>query len=190
MKNKNNTPVIVKILIIGLLYLITALCFSSCKSFEKVTETNKEKIFENSDRVLNRIDSVIKNGAIKDAFQIKLPIANTGDIHKDQFLNKELLELVKKLSTQKTSGGNSYELGFDEKLNELYFKAYMQATENIKSVESKKDSVVSTRLIENDMNSDKKVYVWPTWLWLILIGGALYILYDLSKILIPILKKF
>jgi hypothetical protein len=189
MENENKTPVIVKIMLFSLLYCIAVLFFTSCKSFEKITDTKQEKLFVDSDRILMRMDSIVKNGAIKDAFNIPLPVANTGDFKKDEVLNKELLELVKRLSTQKSSGGNSYELGFDEKLNEIYFKAFIQATENIKSIESKKDSLSSISEIKNNSTSDKKVYVMPTWLWLTLIGGGLYIAVSLFKIIIPILKN-
>lgn len=167
--------------------LLIVLSLNGCKSYKEVTDTKKERLFIDTDKTLQRIDSIFENGAINDKFTIPIPQANTGDPVKDQELNIELLALVKRLSTQKSSGSNSYRVGVNDN-NELFLKAFIAGTKSVKSVEKKHDSISTISEKEQQQTSVEKVYVYPWWLYAILIGGGLWISFDLISIVTPSIK--
>lgn len=160
-------------------WLLFCLLLTSCKAFERTTDVQKSSMFKETDQVIKRMDSIIKNGAIRDDFRIPLPKANTGDANKDAHLNRELLDLVKRLSTRKSSGNNSYKVGYSDSDNSLYIRAYMAATQDITSRQEKQDSVTTTATDSKATTSDTQVIVWPWWLYLFVGIGIFYIVFNL-----------
>ena len=169
----------IKLVLFGICSILLVNTLISCNSYKKLTDIQKERLFVDTDKTLERMDSIFKNGAINDTFTIPIPQANTGDDAKDAALNKELLELVKRLSTQKSSGANSYRVGINDN-NELYLKAFIAGTQSVKSIEKKHDSITSVSEVDTNVNSDTKVYVWPWWIWTAIIIAGIYIAIRIS----------
>lgn len=181
MKNPEHAPKILKAVFVSLLAFLFIISCCSCKSFERLTEKEKVSIFKDVDKSLERMDSIFQNGAINDKFTIPIPQANTGDSEKDAALNSELLDLVKRLSTQKSSGANSYRVGVNDN-NELFVKAFIAGTQSVKSTEVKKDSITSVSEKESELIDKTKVYVYPWWIYAIVIGVTIYVVIRLTML--------
>ena len=106
----------------------TLVSLTGCGSKKIINQT---EIKENSS--LFKSDSIKileRNKAIIDSLKLKIAQSATGDKKFDEAVNKAVGEILSKLNTSKSSGDNSYQLVYDEVLNELRAVMKIGPTEN------------------------------------------------------------
>lgn len=122
------------------LLLLLLLVLSSCSATKKYKSEDTLLISTTSNKDSTKSTSI--NQAIEDKLITPVVQSQTGNIAFDSLVNKKVDEILQKLSTEKTSGDNSYSLLYDslKKQLELYIKVAQTKSENTQ-VNSQKDNI-------------------------------------------------
>lgn len=160
----NSLKAIIYFCIMALIVILIAALPLGCQSAKKVTEIEStSKSIEKSEKVSDSTSNKQVNGAIKD--QITTPVGTTGDAKCDDKID----EILKKLNTSKSSGGNSYKLRYDEETRQLLIDFIIAQTES-EQVNTNTSSVSESTFEEKtDTYISKKIRSIPWWFWVGLI---------------------
>lgn len=147
-------------------YLIILFTLTSCLGSKKVSEKTSDKsVVEKTKQ-----DSVAKetiNKGIDDKATFKVAESNTGDVDFDKRVNDAVTNVLRSINFQKSSGDNSYQLYYNEKLRQLEAQVQVGQTSN-KEVSTNKES--DKEKTESTTESYKKVVrMVPWWGWLVVV---------------------
>ena len=161
-----------------LLVLLLAISLTSCLGTRKVTETSTEKTTtEVSETTKDSVSTVKVNKAIDDKISTKIEATD------DPYLDERIDEILQKLNTTKTSGGNAYNLYFNKKTRELIAELKIAQTADstlVTNTEIKEEK--TTEEVASEYIS-KTIKIIPWWAWLI-------VAYLLRKPILTILSFF
>ena len=108
--------------------LLVLLVLSSCGASKKIK--SEEKLLQSTTQKKDSIISTIINQEIEDKLITPVVQSETGNVEFDSLVNKKVDEILQKLSSQKTSGDNSYSLEYDALKKQLEFYAQIAQTKN------------------------------------------------------------
>lgn len=111
------------IIAIWFAFLLLVLIFTSCKSKQNTTSTSEEKqkfVFASE---IKSSQLQIKSLAINDYIKMGVPYLITGSTDKncDSLCNAKKEEWLRSIKTEKQSGNNGYNVGYNEQTKELEF---------------------------------------------------------------------
>lgn len=161
--------------------LLVFLTLTSCLGTKKVTESNTS--FSQSSEVRDLLDSKIETSeAIKDEITINVPESSNPEV------TKELIGLIKRMETSKTSGGNGYKFYYDEKLKALKLEIEIAKTQNTDVAKVKETKTEST--FEESLDKYVRKFVIPWWAYIV---GLFFIrkeIFWILKQIFPALRAF
>jgi hypothetical protein len=169
----NESLLQMKYYILILVLLIAQSCGVLGKTTEKISKTETVET-ENKETVKDTSSDVQTNKKIDDVIATAVPVSENPEV------NKELISLLKRMNTQKTSGDNSYKRYYDEKTNQLIeeFKIGQTASSEIAtSTDTLIEKTFSEQVDEYFKQTIKKmpwyvyllvgIFLWP-YIWKVL----------------------
>ena len=151
----------------NLIYLIVlTLLLTSCG----VTKRTKSESIATSEKVEKIKDSsavVENNKAISDEATIAIPESNTGDAELDRRVNQGVINALKGINFQKSSGDNGYRIYYDEQLRALRAEVDIAATQN-KETTTNESSKEQYSVVSELKEEIKKIRV-PWWAYALLV---------------------
>jgi len=152
----------------NILILFILLTVTSCLGTKKTTERNSEIV--KTELLQTKKDSISDTKTqVSEAINDKLVIdvGNSGSVECDEKID----EILKKLNTSKSSGGNSYNSRYDAETRQILVDFIIAQTENKETTLDINSEIQSEKSIEEKTseNISKVVKVVPWWLWVILI---------------------
>lgn len=119
--------------------LLLLLVLSSCGASKKYKSEDTLLVSTTSNK--DSTKTTIINQSIEDKLITPVVQSQTGNVSFDSLVNKKVDEILQKLTTEKTSGDNSYSLLYDslKKQLEFYIKVAQTKNENTQ-VNSQKDN--------------------------------------------------
>jgi len=136
--------------------LLIVLC-TSCLGTKKISEKTSAKSTTETTAV--KQDSVAKetvNKGIDDTATFKVAQSNTGDADFDARVNAAVANVLRSINFQKSSGDNSYQLMYNERLNQLEARMQVGETRNT-ALETHKDVSNEKASTEESTDTSKKV---------------------------------
>lgn len=132
----------------------------SCLSTKKVTDSTLKQT-EKTEVIDVRQEKTVTSGAIKDEITINVPESSNPAV------TKELISLIKRMQSSKSSGGNGYQLYYDEKLKALKLRIEIAETQNRDTNALK--STTTDNTFEESVNEYIRKTVIPWWGYAILL---------------------
>ncbi len=159
-----------KLILFGLVLMM-----ASCLGTKKVLETkaiSKENL--KTEIVSDSASHVTINKAIDDKIATKIP--ETGDTAMDERID----EILAKINTSKSSGGNAYKLYYDKKTRELVAELKIGATKD--SISTASSSLIVEKTTEELITEYSKTIknMIPWWLYVV---AAFFLLPHVVKVL-------
>lgn len=150
-----------------LIFIILILC-TSCLGTKKISEKTSDKsLVEKSEKKHDSIAKETVNKGIDDSATFKVAQSNTGDTDFDKRVNEAVANILRNINLQKTSGDNSYQLYYNERLNQLEAQIKVGETKN-SEVNTNKENTSQKETSEKTTNSFKKyASMMPWWLWVV-----------------------
>lgn len=167
--------------------IIVLLIFTSCLGTKKVI--NKEHSLKQTEKVSSKNDSISKtkteiNKEIKDKL-----IIDVGDSGSDD-CNDKIDEILSKLNTSKSSGGNSYKSRYDKETRQLLVDFIVSQTESKQITTDTNSEFVSDKTFEETTKETVKrvIKIIPWWLWIIIAFILRKQIISLISIFFPAIK--
>lgn len=151
-----------------LLYILVCFSVIGCRSVKSTkTESLVSKELQKSEIKSDSVSKIQTNGAIKDEIITSVPQANTDDAYINRLVNEQVAVILRSINTQKSSGGNSYRLEFDELNRKI--KAYFELAEtrNETNTTNKSDTTENSFEQKTDSYIEKKISQIPFWVYLL-----------------------
>lgn len=162
------------------LSVLTALLISSCAVTRKNKET-KTATTSVSEQVRDSISSETINRAINDTIRISVP-------YTDPETDEKLNNILRQISTSKSSGSSGYQLYYNEQLRQL--EARLQIAESKDTQITEKSEKTTEKTFEEQVDEYVKKIVIPWWMYAI----AFFLLLPQIKMVLgmvfPIIKPF
>jgi len=150
-----------------------------CLGTKKITESDT-KTTEKVDISDVKTEKVEKSGAIRDDLTINVPESTSPEV------TRELIDLMRRMNTSKSSGNNNYQFYYDEELRALKLRVQIAETQN-REIDKIKETVIE-KTFEESLNEYIKKIVVPWWAY----GVILFLLrkevFWLLKTLFPPLR--
>ncbi len=156
---------------IKILLILIVILLNGCRSKKVTTDIQRENTTEKTREVSNTTDTVFKDRVI-----IKtLPVYSEVTIEAPC----DSLGKIRPINTLIGSGGNRSQINTvnGQLIIRQYIDSTKQQNELILKLQTRLDSVTSinSTLKENNFTKEVRVFVWPWWLYAIIIGFVLYV---------------
>jgi PBP1b-binding outer membrane lipoprotein LpoB len=147
-----------------LIFILSILILTGCMGAKQVAEKTTEKVTtEKSEVKKDSATTIAVNQPISDKLTTQVPSSNNEEI------DKKMDEILEKLNTTKSSGGNSYKFYYDKLKREIIAEFEIAQTEDKETiVDTEKTKEVTTSEIIDEYIK-KKVTTIPWWIWVIVI---------------------
>lgn len=159
--------------------LLVLLVLSSCGASKRIK--SEEKLLQTTTQKNDSIASTIINQEIEDKLITPVVQSETGNVVFDSLVNKKVDEILQKLSTQKTSGDNSYSLGYDalKKQLEFYIKIAQTKNQNTQVNHQKDNTIIKIKkvpvIVEKKLTKLQKFLIGLGVLSLLFVGVKAFI---------------
>ncbi len=153
-----------------IIIIILLLIFTSCLGTKKISEISKETTQIEKTEIKSDSSFVKEtNKAIDDKASFKVPESNTGDAEFDRRVNEGIVNALKGMDFQKTSGDNSYRLWYDIDDRLIKMEAKIGETSDTTTDINKEETSEKTFTQKNFEYIYKKVTTLPWWAWIIIV---------------------
>ncbi len=170
-----------------LIYSIIVVFFTSCAVLKK-DKTTTTKQTEKIETATDTTSKETVNQKIDDEATFKVAEVNTGDAEFDRRVNQGVINALKGIDFQKSSGDNSYRFYYDEQLKALRAEISLGETRN-KEVSTNKEALVEKTFEENVSEYIKKIVI-PWWMKLIGVLLLAVIVFVFAKVVVKPLLFF
>jgi len=161
----------------NILIIVILTLFTSCSTLKNIKDKESEtKITELTEKSTDTLQKTDTNKAIKDDIAIPIPQGTSPEV------TKELIDLVKRMQSSKSSGDNSYKFWYDEQLQQLRLRVEIAETQSRQI--ATESNTKKEKTFEENINEYVKKQVIPWWLYAI---GFLFLWPYIKPIIMMIL---